>query len=369
MKHWRSILFGLCMLLGTGRSAAEQALASLERSFWLHASLAPVAQKGYWGSAFPASAAATDQDIQNAAKLLAGPYAANRLYLIYHHEIPLEQAERTFASWRRHCPATVQVVPTLLLRMYDQGRSAVFTPEELRRLVAFFKRKLPADQMAVYDVYAQRDQGESLTYLAGEYPKGLIRVGIQPNEKIRPPFVAAVQDTWSGFCHGKTNADWQDHGFGAETLRRWVQDRNREQGRVVWDLVVVAWDYSVTERGGYPGYDEATKNRPLPAGRNQLAAEEILRTAWGLGGFSSDLLILQANSENQAHDGRQASFYETLKCGAVYQGYYGAPFQEVVAIFKTLKEGGTAHQRPATRGQPPLGDAGIREPSVAQPER
>ena len=43
-------------------------------------------------------------------------------------------------------------------------------------------------------------------------------------------FVAAVQGTWSGFCHGKTNADWQDRGFGAETLRKWVRQAQRDAG-------------------------------------------------------------------------------------------------------------------------------------------
>jgi hypothetical protein len=100
-------------------------------------------------------------------------------------------------------------------------------------------------------------------------------------------------------------------------------------------LIVVAWDYSATQRGGYPGYDDAAKNMPLPAGRNRLAAEEILRTAQGLGGFSSDLLILQANS--RAHDG-PTSFYETLKRGEVYRGYYSGPFQEIINIFKAIKE-------------------------------
>ena len=101
-----------------------------------------------------------------------------------------------------------------------------------------------------------------------------------------------------------------------------MEDRNQQSHPVAWDLIVVAWDYSATERGGYPGYDDAAKNMPLPAGRNRLAAQEILQTGrvGCVAGFSSDLLILQANSENPAHDGRQSSFYETLKRGEPYQG-------------------------------------------------
>jgi hypothetical protein len=222
--------------------------------------------------------------------------------------------------------------------MYDKEQSTVFTPEELRRLVEFFQRSINAEQLAVYDVYAHRDQGDALNYLSEQYPKGLIRVGIQPEERIRPPFVAAVQDTWSGFCHGKTNADWKDRGFGADTLRRW--ERNQKNERVVWDLIAVAWDYSATERGGYPGYDDAAKNMPLPAERNRSAVEEILRTAQDgcLGGFSSDLLILQANSQNPAHDGTKASFYQTLKRGEMYRGYYSGPFQEIITVFKRLRK-------------------------------
>lgn len=335
---------GMILIAGHLLLAADDSghhLVSLERSFWLHASLAPSAQKGYWGPEFPDCSPPSEQDIRNAVSQLTGPYAANRLYLVYHHEMPLEAVERVFMLWHRHCPGGVQIVPTLLLRMYDKGKSEVFTPDEIRRLVEFSKRAISPDKFAVFDVYANRDQGEALKYLGDQYPKGLIRLGIQPDEKLRPPFVEAVQDTWSGFCHGKTNADWQDRGFGADTLRQWVRDRNQGAGKFVWDLIAVAWDYSTTERGAYPGYDDATKNMPLPEKRNSLAADEILRTAQvgRLGGFSSDLLILQVNSENQAHDGRSASFYETLKRGETYQGYYSKPLQEIGVVFRRLKDG------------------------------
>ena len=107
-------------------------------------------------------------------------------------------------------------------------------------------------------MYANRDQGESLTYLAQQYPQGLIRLGIQPGEPVRPPYIQAVQDTWSGFCHGKTNADWLDRGFGAETLRRWVQKFNQQPGLIVWNLIAVAWDYAPHRAARIP----ATTTRP-----------------------------------------------------------------------------------------------------------
>lgn len=161
--------------------------------------------------------------MRNAARLLTNDYAANRLYLIYQGEIPLDDAERVFGRWRQHCPADV-----------------------------------------------------------------------------------------------------------------------------AWNLIVVAWDYSATERGSYPGYDDANKNMPLPAGRNALAANEILRNAKPdrLAGLSSDLFILHVNSRSPAHDGPRGGFYEALKRGEAYRGYYATPFQEVVTIFAGLRRNKAAQSLP-----------------------
>lgn len=115
--------------------------------------------------------------------------------------------------------------------MYDEQKTPVFTADELRELVRLFKQSINGEQMAVYDVYPKRDQGDALRLLAEQYPHGLIRVGIQPDEQVESPFVSAVQDTWSGFCHGKSNADWLERGFGAETLRQWVNARNQASQR------------------------------------------------------------------------------------------------------------------------------------------
>jgi hypothetical protein len=117
-----------------------------------------------------------------------------------------------------------------------------------------------------------------------------------------------------------------------------VLARNDPPQPVAWDLVTVAWDYSATERGGFPGYDDAEKNMALPAGRNRLAVQLIRDAAapTALRGFSSDLYILHENSRTAAHDGRDGSFYECLKRGEDYRGFYGAPLREIAAIYAGL---------------------------------
>ncbi len=329
-----------CVAGAAGTAPSKPRLSDLERSYWVHASLGLKPHKGYWGMQLPACSPPTEPQVRNAARLLFGPCAAGRLYLVFHNEITVTQAKEVYRAWHRQCPPDAEIVPALVMRTYDRSQAAVFPTDELRSLCDFFRHELGSRRLAVFDVYPDRDQGPGLAILAAAFPGKLIRLGIQPEESLKAPFVAAVQDTWSGFCHGKANADWLDRGFGAETLGQWVSRRNETPHPIVWNLVVVAWDYSVTRRGEYPGYDDAARNMPLPPGRNTLAAREILRLARpdGMAGFSSDLTILQANSVHSAHDGPSRSFYETLKRGEAYKGYYAPPFEEVTAIFRAMRE-------------------------------
>lgn len=324
------------------RAAVTAGAADLERSYWVHASLGQAVQRGYWGPGFPAADAPTREEVGRAARSLVETCGANRLYLIYHGEIPGDAARRVFQWWREACPASVELVPALVLRMYDRARTPVFAGDELRSLAGFLRGRINPARMAVYDVQGKREDDGSAAALAALFPGGLVRIGLQPDEDLAKPFVAAVQDTWSGFCHGTRNKeDWMQPGFGAETLRRWVEARNRGAGTFAWNLVVVAWDYGATERGGYPGYDDAAKNRPLPAGRNRAGADLIARTAapGRLAGFSSDLFILHENSRNAAHDGPAGAFYRTLREGREYRGYYAVPFREITGLYRDLAAG------------------------------
>ena len=57
------------------------------------------------------------------------------------------------------------------------------------------------------------------------------------------------------------------------------------------------------------------------------------------GGFSSDLYILNENSRNAAHDGKKGAFYQTLREGKEYGGYYAVPFREVTEIYQEMARG------------------------------
>lgn len=327
---------GLSMIFSLAPTVRAHDLAALERSFWLNASLS-VPRLGYWGTKFAPPIPPTSSEIASAARVLMEQARPNRLYLIHHRELPFEEAARVFRDWKRSCPASVEIVPALVLRMYDKAAGPVFPEKELADLLAFFKAEINAHCVAVYDVLPDRDQGKALAMMANAFPHGLIRVGLQPDEALEAPFTAAVEDTWSGFCHGLANSDWQDRGFGRDTLRKWVAQRNAQPRPIAYDLIVVAWDYANTKRGEYPGYDDAHKNLPLPVGRNLLAAREILDHArpGTLRGFSADLLIIELNSETPQHDGRR-SFYTALKAGTHYGGFYASSWREVCDIFQML---------------------------------
>jgi len=181
-----ALLLSFLLLLPPFAVAAPSIAPSrLERSYWVHASLGQSTPKGYWGPDFPATAPPTRAEVENAARLLTGSYAANRLYLIYHQEMPVADARRVFAWWREVCPPAVELVPALPLRMYDQAQTPVFDAAELRGLAGFFRKTINPSRIAVYDVYAKRDQGEALAVLAESFPDRLVRVGLQPGEELK----------------------------------------------------------------------------------------------------------------------------------------------------------------------------------------
>jgi len=312
-----------------------------ERSYWLHATLSTRSIRGYWAPATPLGPVPSEQEVRDAARLLSGHYGANRLYLMYHREVLPADAIQVFGWWRRHLPADVEIIPTFVLVGYDRARTPVFGPIELRSICRSMKQAVNASRAAVYDVEPLRDASPLLDVMRQEYLDGLLRVGIQPSEKLGPPFAGAVQDTWSGMCHGRTNEDWLSPGFGADTLKQWVTQRNGSALPVAWDLVAVAWDYLPTERGEYPGYDDAAKNMPLPDGRNALAARLMMQAARRelFAGFSSDLFIVEANSKHPAQDGPDASFYECLRRGQVYRGRYARPLEETAGLYRALRAG------------------------------
>ena len=338
---WPTVAMTACLL--SADDSVKVTSQRLERSYWVHASLGMLVQRGYYGAGFQAAECPSRAEVANAVRLLCGNYGANRLYLIYHREIAEDDARRVFGWWREFCPTSVELVPALPLKMYDKAQTPVFTIENADGLLDFFQISVNSNRLAVYDVYAGRDQGELLPHLAKRYPYGLVRLGLQPGETLSAHFMGAVQDTWSGFCHGtRTAEDWTQQGFGAETLRQWVVQRNAESRPIIWDLVVVAWDYRATARGAYPGYDDAARNMPLPAGRNRAGVDLIVGAAKPgvFGGFSSDLYILHENSRHAAHDGQKGAFYQTLREGREYTGgYYSGPFREVTEIYRGLAAG------------------------------
>ncbi len=332
----------VAMVLVCGAAHAQDArVAKLERSFWVHASLATDTRRGYWGPSFAEAKPPTEAEVRRAARAICGGYHANRLYLVYHGDIARGAAVRVFGWWRQACPNSVEIVPTFVLRMYDQATTPVFGQAEAAGLFADIRKAAQAARGAVFDVYPNRDQGPALAALVRAFGGNALRVGIQPGEKAGAEVRAAVQDTWSGFCDGRADADWRAPRRGAEMLRKWVEERNAGTLPIAWDLIAVAWDYLPTKTGEYPGYDDAAKNMALPAGRNMAAARLILDAAKPevLAGLSSDLTILEANSKHAAQDGEAGAFYACLRAGRRYAGKYAAPLDEIGAIYGALAKG------------------------------
>ncbi|MGC8863598.1 MAG: hypothetical protein ACP5R5_12595, partial [Armatimonadota bacterium] len=160
-------------------------LRRLERSYWLHASLGASLIKGYWAKDAPVGPLPTAKEIRNACNLLVEHYGTNRLYLVYHNEITPSEFGGLLKLWRKVCPGTVQLVPTLVLRRYDKQQAEVFSATEISEVCAAIKSVLRPQVVAVYDVVSNRDQGAALDVLAREFRGKSIHVGIQPDEEVK----------------------------------------------------------------------------------------------------------------------------------------------------------------------------------------
>ena len=325
---WFATTLALMFFLNARADSGSLDWKHLERSFSLHASLDSRLEQDR-PTSFASAAGPAESQIQNAARLLTFDYAANRLYLIYQKEISLPEAERVFQAWRLACPAEVEVVPALMLRSRGTNRVQIFSAAELTALLRFFKTEINRAHLAVLS----SDDDPLLPLLTAEDKEGLARLALPPDQSLTSPFHAAVVETSKAFSGGGANDEWQQPGSGREMLRKLVEQRNRGTATISWNLGIV-------------GTSNSTQNGIAP-GRNGLAASEILYAATPnlLGGFSADLGTMQSNSRTLAHDGSGYSFYEMLKRGQVYVGFYAKPFHEVVKIYQSLR----ADKRPATQ--------------------
>jgi hypothetical protein len=125
-----------------------------------------------------------------------------------------------------------------------------------------------------------------------------------------------------------------------EQLLKLVAARTEQPIPVAWDFIAVSCQ-SPKHPLDHGIYGDAERNLPLPSGRSTLAGTEILRhaNAGSFLGFSSDLRTLQISSQAINHDGTGYSFYEMLKRGQIYVGYYARPFHEIGKIYRALRAG------------------------------
>src|SRR5437899_3547837 len=330
----------VAMLLGIASafaSSESERLKHLERSFSLHASLAAPTQNGNWDTNFPSLEPPTETQIHNAARVLTQDYNANRLYLIYQKEIPLVDAERVFQIWRAACPSDVEIVPALMLNA-GTNQHQLFSAAEIRRLGEFFRQEVNPKRLAVLGSIDARLNESSVKTLSPNFTAGLLRLGLQPGEK--GPFSAGIVETRTALCSSQSNEQWQHDASGLEALRKWIDARNEQSLPITWGLVAVGCDDSKANHTSL-GPNDPERNIPIISGRNAMAISEILQRGKtpSLAGFSVDLQALQVSSQAVSHDGSGYSFYELLKRGQVYVGYYARPFLEIVNAYGTMRSG------------------------------
>ena len=333
----------------------------IELSYWVDIDMIGYHRRGYW---YPYSQHSSEtippaSYVENGVKMLAETYKANLLYVFYHRQFEIENAKKVFLEWKKAAEKYgVRIVPTVLLQDYSNTSVPIngplnFTDDELISLAKWFQENFGLE-IGIFDVYTRQSGGSvqdvQLTKLKAAVGDNLVFVGFQPGVTLSQHFKRAVEDTWTAECQGNTNELWSNplggQNVGRKLLDQWVLDRVRFESRpITWDLIPVAWDYEETTAKDEYGYicpgDNALYNDPPIPGRLKLSKEAIFSHYEGgwknqrLGGLSCDLTILQANSAGCRRD--KTDFYEALRVGKVYEGYFAGAMNEIAEIYESVK--------------------------------
>lgn len=329
---------------------------SCELSYWIDMDLFGTHLRGYWynvSSQDPIDLTPSHY-IQNACQKLRNDYGATKLYVIYHRQYEIPIAKTVFKIWKQHANANnLEVVPTVVLQDYSPTQNMNFTDEEIKSFARWCVEEIHPKEFGIYDVYTRDRKGQpqaiQISGLRHFIGNKLVMVGMQPGVAINDDFLFAVQDTWTAECQGRTNELWENPVFyngtniyGRKLLETWVIERRDEYaGKIVWNLIPVAWDYDTADPLSYicPGDNQYKNDPPIP-GRLLLCHKYFV--SWydqGLknekfGGYSCDLHILQANSGGR---GETPSFYKALRDKINYSGDFADTMLEIGSLYKELR--------------------------------
>lgn len=329
-----------------------------ELSYWIDLDVKHNNGRGYWFNVADRTEDGVpgQAEIQNTCDAMSKLYNATKLYVIYHRQFEIEKAKQVLNHWKTYgSQYGIEIVPTIVLESYATPTTLNFTDQELIELSQWCKSNINSNALGIYDVYVRQSVGGpqdlQLTKLNAGVSIPLVRVGLQPGERMNSYFTTGVQDTWSAECQGLTNELWENpryfkgtNKYGRKLLQEWVNERiNGEARTIIWNLIPVAWDYDdPLDPFGYifPG-DNALTNDPPVAGRVALSQQYI--ESWYpegksnklFGGFSCDLHILEANSYGKPET---PTFYDQLRSKGTYSGYYAEVMKEIGAVYGKLKK-------------------------------
>lgn len=328
-----------------------------ERSYWIDIDVRHNNGRGYWKNIAdkPVDSLPTEEHISNTCKVLSNTYNANKLYVTYHRQFEIEDAKNVLKLWKKYGDENgLTIVPTVVLQSYAKEELLNFTNEEIIEFTKWSLENIDPNEFGIYDVYIRHQEGSIQDLQMAEMNKAvgnkLIRVGLQPGEKLNKYLVGGVEDTWTAECQGITNELWENpvtvngtNKYGRLLLQEWIMERiNEEDKRIVWNKIPVAWDYDEpVDSLGYicPG-DDALINDPPLKGRIELCDKYIAQ--WykennaidRFYGYSSDLHILEANSYGKPE---RPSFYQQIRSNQEYKGYFADAMLEIAGVYAKYK--------------------------------
>jgi hypothetical protein len=328
-----------------------------EFSYWVDIDLRVNNGRGYWFNPndLPPDIIPEYSHVGHTCNFIKNVYGGTKVYVIYHRQFEINEAKAVLLNlWKDQATRFgLTVVPTVVLENYTNPPVSNFTDDEILEFASWCMENINPDEFGLYDIYPRQQAGGvqdvQITKIKNQIGNKLVHVGLQPGQPLNANMKAGVEDTWTAECQGLTNELWlnpvQYNGtnlYGRLLLEQWVMERkNNESRRIVWNMIPVAWDYdNPVDPYGYisPG-DDALINDPPIVGRIDLCHQYF--SLWygsytdpQFGGYSCDLRILELNSFGRPE---HPSFYECIREGNYYTGYFARGINEIAQVFFSLQ--------------------------------
>lgn len=149
---------------GTQNTPPTARETSFELSYWIDMDLFGNHLRGYWYNVDERNPENIPEPsyVQNTCNRLSDEYGANKLYVVYHRQFDIDDAEYVMRMWKSFGDKkNLKIVPTVVLQSYANPQQMNFPDDMIIEFAQWCMTNINSDEFGIYDVYTRDAQGST----------------------------------------------------------------------------------------------------------------------------------------------------------------------------------------------------------------